>query len=284
MIPSASIGDLLVWLRQRLSPVSDTPGLDAQVLLGHVVGRSRSWILAHPEAKLSSHQSELLTQAIIDLDHGVPLPYVLGHWEFYGLDFIITPDTLIPRPETELLLEKALEWLQAHPTRRLAADVGTGSGCIAVSLARHISDLRVIASDISLPALRIASQNAGRYAVSDRVDYLNAKLFPTVSARFDLICANLPYIPTAVLKDLKIYGKEPDLALDGGPEGIDLIRDLLRTAPAYLAAGGLVLMEIDSSQGQRVVKLAESCFPGAQIEILPDLAGRDRLVSVQASS
>ena len=129
------ISDILLELHTRLSSVSQTPLLDAQVLLGHVLGQTRTWVLAHPEAHLSSDQEHALRDALTRLEAGQPLPYVLGHWEFYGLDFYITPETLIPRPETELLVETALSWSRTRTKRLSAADIGTGSGCIAISVA-----------------------------------------------------------------------------------------------------------------------------------------------------
>src|SRR5512136_918604 len=130
-----SVSDALIQATDLLCSESDTARQDASVLLAHILQRPRSWIVAHPEALLSADQATSLEQAFKQLLKGVPLPYVLGHWEFFGLDFFVNPDVLIPRPETELLVATAMEWLTAHPGRRLVADIGTGSGCIAISLA-----------------------------------------------------------------------------------------------------------------------------------------------------
>ena len=124
-------------IRKRLKPLSESYALDSQVLLAHILNKPRTWVLAHPEAQLSHPQQNKLNAALAQLESNIPLPYVLGHWEFFGLDFKISPATLIPRPETELLIEHALDWLGAHPGARQAADVGTGSGCIAITLAVH---------------------------------------------------------------------------------------------------------------------------------------------------
>ncbi len=155
-----AIGEIIAKLRPLFANWSETPALDAQVLLAHLSGKNRAWLLAHPEATLSQGQQAALTVAVARLQSGEPLPYILGHWEFYGLDFTINADTLIPRPETELLVEQALAWLRARPGLRTAADIGTGSGCIAVSLAAHIPDLQITATDISTAALKIAQGNA----------------------------------------------------------------------------------------------------------------------------
>jgi len=169
----------LVTLPEKLQKKSETASLDIQVLIGHVLGVDRTWILAHPEIELTPDQEKRLMQAFARLEEGVPLPYILGHWEFYGLDFEVSPDVLIPRPETEHLVEQTLQWLRTHPDRRIGVDVGTGSGCIAVALTVNAPDLRMIACDISLAALRIARSNLKRHGVDDRVhtvqmDLLNA--------------------------------------------------------------------------------------------------------------
>ena len=260
-----------------------TPRLDAQVLLTHITGKPRAWVLAHPEAALDEGQRRALAAALTRLESGLPLPYVLGHWEFYGLDFSIDPAVLIPRPETELLVETALEWLQAHPRNHHAADVGTGSGCIAVTLAAHVPGLHIAAIDISPAALQIARANARKHHVADRIDFIQADLLDLrlPPSSFSLIAANLPYIPTETLHDLEIFGREPTLALDGGPDGLNLIHRLMHAAPRYLAPGGLMLLEIEASQGSAALTLARKTFPSAKVSLHPDLAGRDRLIRVE---
>lgn len=274
------VSDTLADLHQRLAQISHSPDLDSQVLIAHVLDKPRTWVLAHPDARLTSEQKVKIETAATRLELGTPLPYVLGHWEFYGLDFTITPETLIPRPETELLVENALTWLHQHPERRLAIDVGTGSGCIAIALATRIPDLVAIATDISLPALKVAHQNAVRFGVLQRIEFLQVDLLPPAESKFDLICTNLPYIPTATLHKLKVYGKEPELALDGGQDGLVLIRRLLALAPYSVTPGGLILLEIESSLGDPVFNLAKATFPSADIQIVPDLAGLDRLLRI----
>ena len=250
------------------------------MLLGHVLGRTRTWVLAHPEAHLSSDQEHALRDALTRLEAGQPLAYVLGNWEFYGLVFFITPDTLIPRPETELLVEHALSWSRTRTKRLRMADIGTGSGCIAISLALTASNIHILGCDISLMALHVAKANANRHGVSGKVDFVQCDLLPPVKVQFDLICANLPYIPTETLHSLKVYQKEPALALDGGEDGLVQIRRLLNEAETALAPGGLLLLEIEASSGAAVHSLAREAFPKADVLVLPDLAGRDRLVSV----
>jgi release factor glutamine methyltransferase len=275
------ISETLDDLRQRLTQVSQSPDLDSQVLLAHVLDKSRAWILAHPENSLTNEEILALEAAATRLETGTPLPYVLGQWEFFGLKFRITPETLIPRPETELLVENALTWLNQHPKCRLALDVGTGSGCIAIALASRIPDLKIIATDKSFSALDVARVNALQLGTLQQVEFLQANLMPPVKSKFNLICANLPYIPTSTLHTLKVYGKEPELALDGGKDGLDLIRSLIYLAAYSVSPGGLILLEIESSQGGIGSSLAKTVFPDAHIRILPDLAGLDRLLRIQ---
>ncbi|MBN1145848.1 MAG: peptide chain release factor N(5)-glutamine methyltransferase [Anaerolineales bacterium] len=261
--------------------MSESASLDAQALLAHVLGASRAWVLAHPEAAITAGQARALEAALARLEAGEPLPYVLGRWEFYGLDFIVTPATLIPRPETELLVEQALAWLEAHPAPRRALDVGAGTGCIGIALAVNAPRLDVLASDCSLAALRVARGNAQRHGVATRVRFVQADLLPPVAARFDLICANLPYIPSAALAGLRVSRWEPGLALDGGQDGLALIRRLLQAAPTALAEGGLLLLEIEASQGAAARNLARGAFPAAEASLLRDLAGKERLLKMQ---
>ena len=275
------ISETLDDLRQRLTQVSQSPDLDSQVLLAHVLDKARAWILAHPENSLTNEEILALEAAATRLETGTPLPYVLGQWEFFGLKFRITPETLIPRPETEHLVENALTWLDQHPKCRLALDVGTGSGCIAIALASRIPDLKIIATDKSFSALDVARVNALQLGTLQQVEFLQANLMPPVQSKFNLICANLPYIPTSTLHTLKVYGKEPELALDGGKDGLDLIRSLIYLAAYSVSPGGLILLEIESSQGGAGSSLAKTIFPDAHIQILPDLAGLDRLLRIQ---
>jgi release factor glutamine methyltransferase len=278
---STTIQQGLEQTNTRLESLSDSVALDAQVLLAHVTGQPRSWILAHPETPLTPSQESKLEAALTELLEGKPLPYVVGHWEFFGLDFEVTPDVLIPRPETELLVETALAWLEHRTDARSAIDVGTGSGCIAISLATRIHGLKLTATDISPRALEVARRNAEKFSVADRIEFKCCDLLPPKPQSYDLIVANLPYIPTKTMESLPIYSREPTLALDGGSDGLDLVRRLITLAPGYLAPGGLMLLEIESSQGMAALSLAYDTFSHASIHLHRDLADRDRLIEVQ---
>ncbi len=285
------VASLLEEISGQLRAVTDTPDLDAQVLLAHLMGKPRTWLAAHPEARLSALELDSARREAARLAAGAPLPHILGRWEFFGLDFEVTPDVLIPRPETELLAEQAILWLQSRPVTNLsslrAADVGTGSGCIAVALAKHVPDAHVLATDLSLPALQVARRNAHKHGVAARVDFVQCDLLPPrpsplpTESHFDVICANLPYIPTSALSGLSVFDHEPALALDGGSDGLDPIRRLLKIAPEWLAPDGLILLEIESRQGMAAVSLAYDSFEKATINLRRDLAGRERLLAIR---
>jgi release factor glutamine methyltransferase len=281
------ISTLLEKTVLQLSSVSDTPQLDAHVLLANILDKPRTWIEAHPETLLTRSQLATVKKAVSRLEAGEPLPYVLGHWEFFGLDLEITSDALIPRSETELLVERAIKWLQAVSSRHTVADVGTGSGCIAIAIAKNIYDAKFMATDISRPALELAHRNACKHNVAKRIDFVQCDLLPPhpdpfpTDLHFDLICANLPYVPTQTLQGLSVYGREPTLALDGGIDGLDIVRRLLRIAPEWLAPNGMLLLEIEASQGMAAVSLAYDAFDNVEIHLHKDLAGQDRLVEIK---
>jgi release factor glutamine methyltransferase len=282
-----TLGAIYHHLYFRLGKNSQTPGLDAQKLLAHVLERPSSWILAHPEMSLAPVPAALLENLVARMDEGEPLPYVLGLWEFFGQEYEVTSDVLIPRPETELMVERAIAWLGRRenlPGEPAALDVGTGSGCIAIALALNVARLRVTATDISAAALAVAGRNAQKLHVSNRISFIKADLIPDslVPATFSLIVANLPYIPTATLRGLPIFMREPTLALDGGVDGLGLVRRLIMEAPERLNPGGLLLMEIEASQGPAALSLAWDVFSEAEIHLHKDLAGRDRILEIQA--
>jgi release factor glutamine methyltransferase len=277
---------LLSDITSRLASISDTSALDASVILGHILNKPRTWVMAHPELTLTDQQQENLDSALARLESGEPFPYVLGHWEFFGHDFDITPDVLIPRPETELLVEKALAWLKESPVRRTVADVGTGSGIIAVTIAMEIPSARILATDISPAALQVAQNNTYKFDIADRINFVECDILPPhpkslpTEEHFDLLCANLPYIPTETLRSLPVYEREPRLALDGGSDGLDLFRKLMSRAPEWMAPNSLILLEIESTLGVQALNLACDMFSRAEIHLHKDLTGRDRLLEI----
>jgi release factor glutamine methyltransferase len=279
-----TIQQCLTQLAQQYCQESETPVLDAQVLLSHHLEKSRSWVLAHPDEVVSPPLYEIIKQSAHRIKAGEPLPYVLGHWEFYGLDFIISPDVLIPRPETELLVERAISWLKLHPHQRKIVDVGTGSGCIGISIAKNVSDVNLVMTDISSKALVIARRNAGKHGLQVNATFKQTSLLEDLPGPFDLICANLPYIPTPRLENLQVAYNEPRLALDGGEAGISLIVRLLEQAKGKLKSGGLMLLEIDDSENNDLQKLAGVEYPQSRVDMLQDLSGKARCLEIERPS
>lgn len=264
----------------RLHAMSESANLDAEVLLAHLLKVERTWLLAHLEEQLNQEQFNQWEGSLSRLERGEALPYVLGEWGFYGLTIHLTTDVLIPRPETELLVETAIDWLAAHPDQRRAVDVGTGSGCIAVAMAVNVPDLEITASDISASALKVAAINVELHGLSKQVSLVHSELLDTIHGPFDLICANLPYIPSERLGSLAVARREPILALDGGEDGLDLIRPFLKKAAPKMDSGGLLLAEIDDSHQEDAIVISSKFFPDAKISLLEDLAGRPRLLHI----
>jgi release factor glutamine methyltransferase len=272
-----TVGQALAAARQQAAVTSTT----AQALLAHVASRGRAWLLAHPEAPLSEQQAAQFDALLGRAAEGEPLAYLVGAREFYGLAFGVTPDVLIPRPETEALVEAALDW--AHRRGKpdpVIVDVGAGSGAIAIALAARLGQGRIVAVELSAPALIVARRNTQHHAVADRVHLVRGDLLSALAGPFDLILTNLPYVSTAALAALDVGRWEPHLALDGGAEGLDLVRRLLRQAPARLVPGGRLALEIGADQGQRAAALCQAAFPQASIRLIQDLAGLDRIVVV----
>jgi release factor glutamine methyltransferase len=281
MIQTIELGTWLAQAYALLAPVSENPVLEAQLLAAHVLHQPRAWIVTHLESSVDSTQYEQLENLLERLLKREPLPYLLEKTEFYGLTFQVSPSVLIPRPETELLVETALEWLMAHGQRRQAVDVGTGSGAIAVSLAVHVPDLQVLAVDRSRAALAVARENVTHHQVGEQVNLIQADLSYGIQGPFDLVCANLPYIPTHKLAGLHVTRFEPHLALDGGDDGLRLIEPLLADLVAKLAPGGLALFEIEAGQGAASMALVRIYFPEGESEVRQDMAGHDRLLVVR---
>lgn len=275
-----TIREALRYGRARLHQ-SPSPALDARHLLEHVLGRDHAYLIAHDHEQLDFAAETAYRQLLERAAAEEPVPYLIGRSPFMGLDFFVSHDVLIPRPETEQLVELAVEWARPRKVVRIV-DVGTGSGCIAVSLARYLSEALIVAVDVSAGALSVATANAARHTPG-RVSFVRADLLSALAPGFDLIVANLPYIARHEWPTLPIGVKsyEPALALDGGPDGLDLIERLLPQAVERLRPGGLLLLEIGWRQGTAVAGLARSAFPKAAVEMIADFAGHDRIVSIR---
>ena len=273
----ASVREAVRQSISELRAVTDVPRLEAEVLLSYVLGTSRATLLAHPEQSLSAEQSRHYFECIQQRATGYPLPYITGSAEFYGLTFGVTPEVLIPRPDTEILVDLAIE--RAPST---VIDVGTGAGCIAVALAVHLPDAQITAIEISPAASAIAQSNAERHGVADRVQLIVGDVLSPRPGLVDMIVSNPPYVLSSEIPTLPVSVRdhEPHIALDGGMDGLTVIRQLMNQAPGVLRPGGSLLIEIGSGQGHAACSLAHTAFPDARIQVHPDLAGHDRVLQV----
>jgi release factor glutamine methyltransferase len=246
-----------------------------------VLGVDRAYLLAHGDQVLTDEQREQFEAWVERAVTGEPTAYILGKRGFYDLEFVVTPDVLIPRPETELLLEQALNWAKAKPNIT-AVDVGTGSGALAVTFARHAPQAQVYATDISPAALAVARRNAERHGAN--VTFLQGDLLSPLIAqniRVDLVMANLPYIASDEVLMLDVSHYEPNLALDGGADGLDLIRRLLAQIPQVCNPNVLILLEIGATQSAAALALVQEGLSPNSAEVIQDYAGLDRIVRVR---
>jgi release factor glutamine methyltransferase len=251
----------------------------AGLLMMHVLNCQRAFLIAHSDESLTDYSHKKFRSLVDRRAGGWPLQYLTGHQEFYRLDFEVTADVLIPRPETELIVEIALAVVKDQ-TRPRFADIGTGSGCLAVSLLHELPAARALAVDVSPAALLVAQRNAERHGVSDRLRLVHSDLFSALDGAevFDVIVSNPPYVPAVVLPALpREVQKEPQAALDGGSDGLTLVRRLLTEAPAFLSAGGSLVFEIGASQAEAVESLIDR-RSWESIELRTDLQGIPRTV------
>jgi release factor glutamine methyltransferase len=277
---------------------SDAPRLEAELLLAHVLGLSRAGLYAHPERPLPDQQLDVYQALLKRRALGEPLPYLTGHIEFYGLDITVNQHVLIPRPETETLVDLALNLQTSassvepspipntqYPISNIQslADVGTGSGCIAIALAVHAPQARIYALDLSPDALQVARANAQRHEVAQRITFIQSDLLAALPQPVDLIVSNPPYIAAGEWPTLprEVREHEPRLALDGGLDGLDVVRRLLEQARDNVLPGGALLVEIGAGQGAAAARLARQICPTASVSLQADLAGRDRVLCVQ---
>lgn len=281
---SVSIGEAL----RRASRELDQGGVaearrEAGSLLSHVIEKDRTFLISHAEDVLGERELESFENAIARRAKGEPAQYITGKQDFYGRAFRVTPDVLIPRPETELLVEAALQVMNAGS---VICDVGTGSGCIAITLLCERSDAHAVAVDVSEAALEVARANARELAVNDRVEFLLSDCFSALnesaSPLFDLILSNPPYVSANQLPGLQreVRDHEPLVALSPGDDGLSVIKRLLLDSPQFLRTNGYLLMEIGFDQGERVEQLIDPNLWTLK-EILPDLQGIPRIVVLQ---
>jgi release factor glutamine methyltransferase len=263
------IRDALQSAKQQLEALSDSANLDAQILLQEVLEKDRAYLLAHPEDVLTDEQQAKFAAWVNRRSAGEPVAYIIGRRAFYDREIAVAPGVLIPRPETELLLEQALAWLKTRPDG-VVVDVGTGSGALAVTLKANVPNAAVYATDISPQALMMARYNAFLHGV--QVEFYEGNLLEPLLERgvhVNVVMANLPYIAKDELPTLEVSRYEPRLALDGGVDGLNLIR---------ANSGALVLLEIGADQGEAALELTQKALSPQSVEILKDYAGHDRIV------
>ena len=280
-----SIEALLRKAQQELTQAKiDTPRLDAEILLARILDKPRTYLMTWPEREVSASEAQTFEQWIRRRLKNEPVAYILGDQEFYGHLFKVSPAVLIPRPETEHLVEKAIDWCRA---KQLDApkvlDLCTGSGCVGLTVALEIPGAEVTLSELSSEAKSVAEQNCNDHGLQDRVQVLEGDLFESVldGQRFDLILANPPYVEESYMdqmqKDVRDY--EPHLALFAPEDGLSLVRRIIMESPAYLKPGALLALEIGAGQSARVQSLWGQAWkePG----IIKDLSGHDRTVYAQ---
>ena len=289
--PRQTVSTALLTMRRRLEQAGiEDAGLEAEVLLRHALNTDRAHLFQRMDAPLSEDVMNNLYRLVQRRLSHEPVAYITGHREFYGLELHVNRDVLIPRPETETLVEAVIEFVRAwrRPDegleadfQPLIADVGTGSGAIAVSLAVNLPDARIRAIDLSAGALAVARANARLHEVEDRIEFLAGNLLQPLTELVDLIAANLPYVKADDWLALppEIREHEPRAALDGGADGLDLIRPLLEEAPRHLLPGGAIFLEFGAGQQNALLELAGVHFRSTIVR--PDLAGRPRVLVAQ---
>ncbi len=264
----------------RLQGVTEFPSIEVNSIAAHALQKSTAWIAAHPETRLDQNQLALLDKAVDRLIKGEPLSYITGKRFFYDLELSVDQRVLIPRPETELLVELAIDWIDSNPGRNNVADVGTGSGAIAIVLAHRFPTLHITAIDRSAQALALAESNAAEHHVVEQITFKHTDLLDGIDTRFDLILANLPYIPTQELENLPELMYEPRYALDGGTDGLEFIRKLINTCEKKLLPKGCMILETQYNQDIVVSQIAANQFPLAKISVHQDLASLPRVVKI----
>jgi release factor glutamine methyltransferase len=268
--------------RLRSAPDPDTAALDADVLLAYVLGVGKEALFAHPERELSAAESGRYQELIERRAQGEPVAYLRGFKEFYGLRFSVDPRVLIPRPETEVLVDAARERIAGRALT--VVDVGTGSGAIAVAIAAHEHQVRVIGTDSSRDALAVARTNALANGVADRVEFRDGDLLAPITERVDIVCANLPYLPDASVDrwvgERSSLAFEPRVAVVAGPEGLSVIERCVADLPRVMSPGGAAFFECDPPQVAAITAMLERI--GLRPRTERDLSGADRMVAAYA--
>lgn len=281
-----SIAEALLQASQLLSRAGVPEARrEASSLLSFVIGKDRTFLISHAEHQLRAQDLRHFQESVERRARGEPIQYITGLQDFFGRRFRVTPDVLIPRPETELLVEAALEVDGGSDSSPFVCDVGTGSGCIAVTLLCERSKARAVAVDVSMAAIEVAKQNARNHAVANRADFVVSDCFNSLDPgnyQFDLVVSNPPYVSSDMMEGLQreVRDYEPRVALSPGPDGLKTIRRLLNEAPAFIKEKRHMIMEIGFDQGEAVQRLVDSDVWDL-LTIRPDLQGIPRIVILQ---
>jgi release factor glutamine methyltransferase len=288
---SSDVGRALLAATRRLKEVEvETAQLDASVLLSYVLGVNKAWLYSHPNRQLTEGEITLFEELVRRRMCHEPVAYLVGYKPFYGLDITVDNRVLIPRPETEMLVERALaqaQRLERDGQRPVIADIGTGSGAVAVALAVNLPDALIYATDLSPACMEVAGKNVWRYGVGDQVRLLPGNLLDCLLEPVDILVANLPYVASGDIPGLprQVRDYEPVLALDGGPDGCDILRELVRSVAtpegkAKLRPGGVIYLEIGADQGALMRSIVNQALPECGCSVLVDYTGLDRVVVI----
>ncbi|MCP4258827.1 MAG: peptide chain release factor N(5)-glutamine methyltransferase [Planctomycetes bacterium] len=290
---SWTIQKLLNWVTQYLTGKGiESPRLSAELLLSYVVGLKRIELYTQFDRSVPPEQLEQLRELVKRAGQNEPIAYLVGRTEFYSLQINVTPDCMVPRPETELLVERAIEFLRERQNgTQFVCDLCTGSGCIAVAIAKNFSDARIIATDICDAALAVAAENIKKHHLGDQITLLCGDLFdPVISGldvnEFDLIASNPPYVSTTEYEklDKNVKDYEPKKALFAGVDGLDIYNRIIEKAGRFLKPDGLLMLEIGYAQGPAVKELLEKTGDYSEIKIEKDFHKNDRIVSASKIS
>ena len=277
-----SIAEWRYKMRNEISSISDTADIEINAILCKVLGKDLAWCLTHSEEELSELDLVMLNQQIEILRKGIPLPYIIGEIEFFGHHFFVDSNVLIPRPETEILVENAIEWISSHRDITKIVDIGTGSGAIVLSVLNEFPFLNGLGIDLTRSALEIAKKNRNNFSIKN-LDFLQMDSLNGLASNFDVILANLPYIPESEVHKLDVVKYEPLIALNGGEKGIEIISRLIEQIPDHLSLPGLVLLEIQFDQSSVIKEVISKTLNNANVSVIKDYAGLDRVIKIEVN-
>lgn len=275
-----SIAEWRYQSRKLLAEISETSEIEVNAVLCKTLKKDLPWCLANPDFLLKQEEIRTLDEKLASLMNEIPLPYVLGEVEFFGNHFVVNENVLIPRPETELLVEAAIAWIGLHEKLEKIVDVGCGSGAIIISILKKFPDLKGYGIDISKAALDISQKNK-KYHHIKNLDFIQMDCLGGLKTKFDLIVANLPYIPEDMVEDTQVSVFEPKIALNGGKGGLKVINKLIEQIPSRLNTPGLALLEIQFDQSTSVIQNIQKRLPQAILSIIKDYSNHDRIIKIE---